>query len=361
MLTTSHLTANSLVPIWRVSLNSVFLETLGGQPTSPPPIWLMRQAGRYLPEYREIRRSVSGFLELCYTPELAVEVTLQPIRRYGFDAAILFSDILVVADALGCAVDFVEGEGPKLQTIRDEKDVSRLSSKALHQHLSPVYETIRRLRNSLSDETALIGFAGAPWTVTSYMVEGGGSKEFQEARSFARRDPETFSTLIDLVTEATANYLLAQVEAGAQALQLFDSWAGVLPPDQFQRWCERPISKIVQIVKNTYPEIPIIAFPRGVGVLYEQFVEKIPVDGVSLDTTVPPSWANRALKNVCLQGNLDPIALLSGGEQMLNDAQHLLDTFVERPFIFNLGHGVLPSTNPDTVKQLVDFVRSYRP
>ncbi len=342
-------------------MNSVFLETLGGRPSSPPPIWLMRQAGRYLPEYREVRRQVSGFLELCYTPELAVEVTMQPIRRYGFDAAILFSDILVVPDALGCDVKFVEGEGPKLRTIRDEASIAALNAGSLHQHLAPVYETIRRLREALPAETALIGFAGAPWTVTSYMVEGGGSKEFQETRTFARRDPEVFSALIDLVTEATADYLKSQVEAGAQALQLFDSWAGVLPPGQFHHWCERPIEKIVSTVKAAYPDIPIIAFPRGAGILYKRFVERIPVDGVSLDTTVPVDWANTALNKVCLQGNLDPIALLSGGEDMLNDTKFLLDTFAGRPFIFNLGHGVLPPTNPDTVKRLIDFIRSYRP
>ena len=321
----------------------------------------MRQAGRYLPEYREIRRQASGFLELCYTPELAVEVTMQPIRRFGFDAAILFSDILVVPDALGCDVNFVEGEGPKLRTIRDEASIAALNAGSLHQHLAPVYETLRRLREKLPAETALIGFAGAPWTVTSYMVEGGGSKEFQETRTFARRDPEAFAALIDLVTEATADYLKAQVEAGAEALQLFDSWAGVLPPDQFHRWCERPIEKIVRTVKAAHPDIPIIAFPRGAGVLYQHFAERIPVDGISLDTTVPIDWARNALRKVCLQGNLDPIALLSGGEDMLNNAAHLLKTMAGRPFIFNLGHGVLPSTNPDTVKRLVDFVRSYRP
>ncbi|MGI9491299.1 MAG: uroporphyrinogen decarboxylase, partial [Geminicoccaceae bacterium] len=308
----------------------------------------MRQAGRYLPEYREIRRQVSGFLELCYTPELAVEVTMQPIRRFGFDAAILFSDILVVPDALGCDVNFVEGEGPKLRTIRDEASIAALNADSLHQHLAPVYETLRRLRESLPADTALIGFAGAPWTVTSYMVEGGGSKEFQETRTFARRDPEAFSALIDLVTEATADYLKAQVEAGAQALQLFDSWAGVLPPDQFHRWCTRPIEKIVSTVKDAYPNIPIIAFPRGAGVLYEHFAQRIPVDGISLDTTVPVDWASQALSKVCLQGNLDPIALLSGGEDMLNNAEHLLKTMAGRPFVFNLGHGVLPATNPDT-------------
>ena len=321
----------------------------------------MRQAGRYLPEYREVRRGVSGFLELCYTPELAVEVTMQPIRRYGLDAAILFSDILVVPDALGCDVAFVEGEGPKIKPIRDGAALARLNGGSLHQHLAPVYETIKRLRQSLPTETALIGFAGAPWTVACYMVEGSGSKEFQEARMLARRDPEVFSALIDLVTQTTIDYLLAQVKAGAQALQLFDSWAGVLPPEQFHQWCERPIGKIVGAVKAVHPDLPIIAFPRGAGVLYQQFVERIPVDGVSLDTTVPPEWASTALKKVCLQGNLDPIALLSGGDDMLNDARHLLKTFAERPFIFNLGHGVLPPTDPDTVKRLIDFVRSYRP
>ena len=205
----------------------------------------MRQAGRYLPEYRKVSKEANGFLDLCYTPDLAVEVTLQPIRRYGFDAAILFSDILVVPDALGCDVTFVEGEGPKLETFRDGAAVSRLSKAGMHDHLAPVYETLRRLRKELPEETALIGFAGAPWTVASYMVEGGGSKEFQEARKFARLDPDAFSALIDIVTEATTDYLLAQVEAGAQVLQLFDSWAGVLPPAQFHLWCERPLEKIV--------------------------------------------------------------------------------------------------------------------
>jgi uroporphyrinogen decarboxylase len=321
----------------------------------------MRQAGRYLPEYRNVRKEASGFLNLCYTPELAVEVTLQPIRRYGFDAAILFSDILVLPDALGVEVSFVEGEGPKLVPIRNEADVSRLSKNRLHDHLAPVYETIRRLRQSLPEETALIGFAGAPWTVVSYMIEGGGSKEFQEARMFARRDVQTFSALIDLVTDATTDYLLAQVDAGAQALQLFDSWAGVLPPSAFHHWCERPIQRIVNAVKDVHPDIPIIAFPRGAGVKYQHFVETVPVDGVSLDTTVPAEWAAANLEKVCLQGNLDPIALLSGGDDMLNDARHLLNSFAGRPHIFNLGHGVLPPTNPDTVKRLIDFVRSYRP
>jgi len=342
-------------------LSSLFLKTLAGEVSSPPPIWIMRQAGRYLPEYRAVRAEAKGFLDLCYTPDLAVEVTLQPIRRYGFDAAILFSDILVVPDALGCEVKFVEGEGPKLETFRDGRAVARLSKAGLHDHLAPVYATLKRLRQELPEDTALIGFAGAPWTVASYMVEGGGSKDFQEARQFARRDPEAFSQLIDLVADATTDYLLAQVEAGAQVLQIFDSWAGVLPPSEFERWCVHPLKAMVARLKVANPHIPIIAFPRGAGVLYQHFVETVPVDGVSLDTTVPPEWAAQHLKKVCLQGNLDPIALLSGGDDMLNDTKHLLNTMAGRPYIFNLGHGVLPPTNPDTVKRLVDFVRSHRP
>ncbi|MEZ5932879.1 MAG: uroporphyrinogen decarboxylase [Alphaproteobacteria bacterium] len=340
---------------------SLFLQTLAGEASSPPPIWLMRQAGRYLPEYRELRAQADGFLDLCYTPDLAVEVTLQPIRRYGFDAAILFSDILVVPDALGAGVDFVEGEGPKLAPIRDGAGVAKLSKSGLHEHLAPVYETLRRLRRELPDETALIGFAGAPWTVASYMVEGGGSKEFQEARTFARKDPEAFSALIDLVVDATTDYLKAQIEAGAQVLQLFDSWAGVLPPGEFHRWCVLPTKAIVSALKAAHPEIPIIAFPRGAGPLYRHFVESVDVDGISLDTQIPADWAAANLQKVCLQGNLDPIALLSGGDDMLNDTAHLLNRFAGRAHIFNLGHGVLPQTDPDTVRRLVDFVRSYRP
>ena len=340
--------------------NDRLIRALLRQPVDVTPVWMMRQAGRYLPEYLRVRKQAGSFMALCTNPELACEVTLQPLERFPLDAAILFSDILVVPDALGLGVTFVEGEGPKLQTIRDGASVARLTAGSLHEHLAPVYETIRRLRENLPAETALIGFAGAPWTVTSYMVEGGGSKEFQEARTFARRDPEAFSALIDLVTKATIDYLLAQVKAGAQALQLFDSWAGVLPPDQFHRWCERPMGEIVRAVKDVHPEIPIIAFPRGAGILYEQFVERVPVDGVSLDTTVPPAWANRALKNVCLQGNLDPIVLCANQATIKRQSTQLLDSIAGRNgHIFNLGHGIIPETPVDNVKYLVDLVHEY--
>lgn len=325
---------------------------------SRPPIWLMRQAGRYLPEYRELRSQASGFLELCYTPDLAVEITLQPIRRYGMDGAIVFSDILVVADALGCAVEFVEGEGPRLSPVRSEAAVARLSSASLHQHLAPVYETLRRLRADLSAETALIGFAGAPWTVVAYMVEGGGSKEFYQARTFARREPEAFAALIDLVTTATIDYLRAQIDAGADVVQLFDSWAGVLPEPEFLRWSLEPMARIGAALKTSHPETPIIAFPRGTGVLYRRFADVASIDGLSLDTTMPLSWAREALGRCCLQGNLDPIALLTGGDTMRSEAKRIVDALAGQRFIFNLGHGVLPETDPNAVADLVDFVRA---
>ncbi len=291
----------------------LLLATLRGQLRARPPIWLMRQAGRYLPEYRSVRNQASSFIELCYTPALAVEITLQPVRRFGMDAAILFSDILVVADALGCPVDFIEGAGPKLRPVRTEAAVAGLSRTQLRAHLAPVYQALRELRRLLPQETALIGFAGAPWTLAAYMVEGEGSKEFYAARAFARREPETFAVLIDLLTEATIVHLHGQIEAGADVLQLFDSWAGILPQTEFVRWCQVPNAQIVQALKKDHPAVPIIAFPRGAGLHYRSFAEAVPVDGLSLDTTVPLDWARRALPGVCLQGNLDPVALLAGG------------------------------------------------
>jgi uroporphyrinogen decarboxylase len=277
----------------------------------------MRQAGRYLPEYREVRSGVSGFLELCYTPELAVEVTLQPIRRYGFDAAILFSDILVVPDALGQHVRFAEGEGPKLEPIRDAAGLARLRDDGLHDRLAPVYETVRRLSRELPEEVTLIGFAGAPWTVSTYMVEGGSSRDFAITRGWSLADPEGFERLIDLVTFSTAEYLCRQVEAGAQALQLFDSWAGVLPEDAFERWVVEPNARIVSIVKQRFPDVPVIGFPRGAGVLYERYIDATSVDAVSLDTTVPLAWAAERLQpKVTVQGNLDPQVLLVGGKAL---------------------------------------------
>ena len=339
---------------------SPLLRVLRGLPVTHPPIWLMRQAGRYLPEYRLLRGRADGFLQLCYTPALAVEITLQPVRRFGMDAAILFSDILVVADGLGCSVEFVEGLGPRLDRVEGKAAVARLSGRRLHRHLAPVYEAVGELRGTLPTETALIGFAGAPWTVAAYMVEGEGSREFHKARAMARRDPDVFGKLIDLVTEATAAHLIAQIEAGAQVVQLFDSWAGVLSEPEFARWCIAPTLRVVEALAAARPEVPVIAFPRGAGALYRRFAEGVPVAGVSLDTSVPLGWARRELAHRCLQGNLDPVALLVGGPTLLDEAQRILECLAGHRFIFNLGHGVLPDTDPDEVAALVEHVKAFR-
>ena len=334
------------------------LRALAGETVTPPPVWLMRQAGRYLPEYREVRGKVGGFLELCYTPELAVEVTLQPIRRYGFDAAILFSDILVIPDALGQNVRFEEGEGPKLDPIRGAAGVAQLRDGKMHERLAPVYETVRRLRQALPANVALIGFAGAPWTVATYMVEGGSSRDFARTRSWSLADPAGFARLIDIVADATAAYLCRQIEAGAEAVQLFDSWAGVLPDDAFQRWVTEPNARIVSAVKERFPDTPVIGFPRGAGVLYEHYAAQTGVDAVSLDTTVPLAWAAERLQpKVTVQGNLDPQVLLAGGAALNHRAREILAVLGHGPFIFNLGHGIIKETPPEHVDQLVHIVR----
>jgi uroporphyrinogen decarboxylase len=337
------------------------LSALAGHQASRPPVWLMRQAGRYLPEYRELRRGVRGFLDMCYTPDLAVEITLQPIRRYGFDAAILFSDILVVPDALGAEVRFVEGEGPQLTPLTCEADLAKLGFAGFDAHLEPVFETLRRLRVALPAETTLIGFSGAPWTLAAYMVEGSGSKEWLAPRRMARRDHALFGGLIELLTEAITRYLSAQVAAGAEVLQLFDSWAGVLPEPELRRWCIEPTKRIVETLRARHPEIPIIAFPRGIGAAYETFVAEVAVQGVSLDTTVPVGWAARTLRRqpaLCLQGNLDPIALLADGPTLVAEAARIVHAYGDRPFIFNLGHGVTQETPPESVGRLVSHLKS---
>ncbi len=336
----------------------LLVEVLRKQPVLRPPVWLMRQAGRYLPEYRALRQRAESFLELCYTPELAVEITLQPVRRFGMDAAILFSDILVVPDALGCDVRFEEGAGPKLASIRTKDDLRALTPDGSAERLAPVYATVREVRRRLSAETALIGFAGAPWTVAAYMVEGETSKEYVRARTLAQREPALFDALIDLLVEATTAHLLAQVEAGAQVVQLFDSWAGVLPEPEFVRWCQVPAARIVAALKEARPDVPVIAFPRGAGALYPGYQKAVDADGLGLDTSVPLGWARGALPEVCLQGNLDPVALLVGGRTMLAEAERIVAALAGAHFVFNLGHGVLPETDPDSVAALVDYVKS---
>jgi uroporphyrinogen decarboxylase len=325
-----------------------------------PPIWLMRQAGRYLPEYRALRQRAADFLAFCYTPELAAEATLQPVRRYGLDAAILFSDILVLPDALGCRVSFDDGAGPKLEPVRSVAALAELRPALDLGHLAPVYAAVGLARRSLPAKTALIGFAGAPWTLAAYMVEGGTAAGFPTARAFALGQPEAFARLIDLLSEAIYEHLAAQIEAGADVVQLFDSWAGVLPEPEFVRWCEVPATCIITRLKASYPEVPVIAFPRGAGVLYRRFAEAVPADGISLDTAVPLSWAREALSGVCLQGNLDPAALLAGGAVACREARRIIETLGDRPFVFNLGHGVLPQTDPAAVGALVEYVKSVR-
>lgn len=318
----------------------------------------MRQAGRYLPEYRELRAGAGTFLELCYNPQMAAKVTLQPIKRFGFDAAILFSDILVVPDALGQNVSFVQNQGPVLEPIEDGNAVKKLRRDGFLEHLKPVFETVRTVRSALEPHVALIGFCGAPWTVATYMVGGRGSPDQAAARGFAYRDPEAFQELIDLLVDVSVDYLLSQVEAGAQVLQIFDSWAGNLPEGEFARWCVTPAKMIVAGVRVKAPDIQIIGFPRGVGPLYPIYAKETGVDGVSCDTSLPLRFIKRELQpHVAVQGNLDPLLLVTGGKTLERRIDEILDTLGDGPLIFNLGHGIVPQTPPEHVAQLVDRVR----
>lgn len=349
----------------RASLSGVsrrFVEPLRGHAVSPPPIWLMRQAGRYLPEYRATRAEAGSFLKLCYNPALAAEVTLQPIRRYGFDASILFSDILVVPDALGQEVRFLEGEGPKLDPIREAAGLSRLNPAATAAKFALVHETVARLRQDLPKETALIGFCGAPWTVATYMVGGEGSSDQAEARSWAYRDPQAFGRLIDILVETSITYLSGQVEAGADVLQIFDSWAGSLPDGEFDTWVIAPTKRIVSALKAKHPDVPIIGFPRGATGLAAKFVAETGVDAISCDTAMPLATV-RSLQETtgkAVQGNLDPLLLVAGGPALDRRIDEILVALGDKPFIFNLGHGIVPQTPPANVAQLVERVRAWK-
>jgi uroporphyrinogen decarboxylase len=317
----------------------------------------MRQAGRYLPEYREVRAKAGSFLDLCYTPELAAEVTLQPIRRYAFDAAIVFADILVVPDALGQRVAFVEGEGPRLDPIRSERDLGRLIADPGSAKLLAVYETVRRVRAGLSAEAGLIGFCGGPWTVATYMVGGRGTPDQADARLWAYRDPAGFQRLIDLVTELSIDYLRGQIAAGADVVQIFDSWAGSLADDGFTRWVVAPTARIVAALKADHPAVPVIGFPRGAAARLADYVESTDVDGVSCDTSVPLGVMRSLPDDVVVQGNLDPLLLVAGGAALEERVGTLLDAMQGRRFIFNLGHGIVPETPPEHVGRLVRAVR----
>jgi uroporphyrinogen decarboxylase len=333
------------------------LRALGGMPNETPPVWLMRQAGRYLPEYREIRAKAGSFLELCYDPEEAAEVTLQPVRRYAMDAAILFSDILVVPHAMGQSVAFREGEGPVLEPVRDLAAIEALDPEGVAGRLAPVYATVERVAAALPDAVALIGFAGAPWTVATYMVEGGSSKDFGEVKGLAYRDDGAFAVLIERLVRATVAHLLAQIEAGAEAVQLFDTWAGLLPEAEFERWCVAPTRAIVAGLRAKAPDVPVIGFPRGAAFHLERYVAETGVDAVGLDTTVPLSVAARLQAHCTVQGNLDPVLLVEGGAPMEKAARAILGALKGGPFVFNLGHGVLPQTPPEHVDQLLKVVR----
>jgi uroporphyrinogen decarboxylase len=321
-------------------------------------MWLMRQAGRYLPEYREVRARAGGFLDLCYTPALAAEVTLQPIRRYGFDAAILFSDILVVPHALGQKLEFKEGEGPVLEPIREAGELARLDPSRTLDRFSRVYETVARVRDGLPAGTALIGFCGAPWTVATYMVAGHGTSDQADARLWAYRDPAGFSQLIDLLTTTSIEYLSGQILAGADVVQIFDTWAGALPSGQLERWVIAPTRRIVSTLRARHPEVPVIGFPRGIGVHVPHYVEATGVDGIGCDTTMPMSELKDRIAElgVVMQGNLDPLLLVAGGNELEARVRDIISEAAGTPFIFNLGHGIVPQTPPQHVARLVELV-----
>jgi uroporphyrinogen decarboxylase len=332
------------------------LATVLGQRQERPPIWIMRQAGRYLPEYRELRATVETFLDLCYTPALAAEVTLQPLRRFDLDAAILFSDILVIPDALGQSVRFVEGEGPQLDPVTT-RQIYAFKPETVVPHLGVVMETLARVEASLSPEKTLIGFCGAPWTVATYMVAGHGTADQSPAKLFALREPEAFARLLDVLVEASAAYLIAQLKNGADVVQIFESWAANLDERAFADWVIAPTRKIVELVRKAVPKAAIIGFPRGAGAQLAAYAEASGVNMVGLDPTVPLSQANALPGGLGVQGNLDPLRLVAGGKQMEARVRDIVAAFPERPHVFNLGHGIVPETPIAHVGRLVELVK----
>ncbi|MSO66318.1 MAG: uroporphyrinogen decarboxylase [Pseudolabrys sp.] len=334
------------------------LRVLAREREAVPPVWMMRQAGRYLPEYRAVREKAGGFLDLCFNPKLAAEVTLQPVCRFGFDAAILFSDILIVPLALGRKVEFLAGEGPKLEPLTDAAALASLRETIDGKILAPVYETVARVKSALDSKTALIGFCGAPWTVATYMVAGEATPDQAPARLFALRDPENFSTLIDLLVQGSIEYLAGQLKAGAEVVQIFDTWAGVLSPEQFDRWCIQPTEKIVAGVRRQVPGAKIIGFPRGAGAMALPYAIATGVDGIGLDWTFLRSLAHDILQpRVTVQGNVDPLALLAGGAALDREVDDVMAALSNGPLIFNLGHGILPDTPIAHVERMLKRVR----
>ncbi len=335
------------------------MRALAGEVQTVPPVWLMRQAGRYLPEYRATREKAGDFLTLCYTPDLAAEVTLQPIRRYRFDAAILFADILLVPQALGADLWFVTGEGPRLSTVTSAAEIAALKpADAVHETLAPVYETVRILTRELPPETALIGFAGAPWTVATYMIAGRGTPDQGPAHALREGDPAAFDVLIERLTDATIEYLGAQIEAGAEVVKLFDSWAGSLPGDAFERYAVEPARAIIAALKARYPHVPVIAFPREAGEGYVGFARATGADCVAVDNSVGAAWAaEHVQKDGCVQGNLDPRHMVTGGQALIDETRAIVAAFSGGPHIFNLGHGITPDADPDNVHMMLKAIR----
>jgi uroporphyrinogen decarboxylase len=339
-------------------VKKALLDVLDGHRQPIPPVWMMRQAGRYLPEYRAVREKAGGFLDLCFNPKLAAEVTLQPVRRFHFDAAILFSDILVIPHALGQKVGFEAGEGPRLTPLQELGGLKALRDEIDADALLPVYETIRLVKAALPQDVALIGFCGAPWTVATYMIAGRATPDQMPARIFAYREPDQFAALIERLVQASVVYLVQQLKAGAEAVQLFDTWAGVLAPEELERWCVQPAKKIIDLVRRAVPQAKIIGFPRGAGTNLLRYVEQVPVNTVGLDWAIDKSFAREKIQSrLPVQGNLDPLALLAGGAALDRAVDATLEAFAERPFIFNLGHGILPETPIAHVEQMLKRVR----
>jgi uroporphyrinogen decarboxylase len=345
-------------------MNKLLNTLLKKEKFSNPPIWIMRQAGRYLTEYRELRSKTNNFLEFCYNSKLASEVTLQPIKRFDFDAAIIFSDILVIPDALGLKVEFVGGVGPKLQKINTGYDLNNLRTTDIERHLNPVFEVINLVKGQLKSDKSLIGFSGAPWTLACYMVEGGGSKNFDSVRELALRDEAFFTQLIDILTKSVTEYLLLQIKAGVDVVKLFDSWAGVLTPAELRKWVIEPTKKIVREIRKIHPEMPIICFPRGIGTMYGEFAKEVESSALAIDQTLEKKWVRKNLQedlDVVVQGNLDNFLLAFGSrDKIKKEVLEILETFGDKPFIFNLGHGILPETPIENVEFLLELIRGVK-
>ena len=336
----------------------LLLRVLAKQRIAVPPVWMMRQAGRYLPEYRAIREKAGGFLDLCFNPELAAEVTLQPVRRFGFDAAILFSDILVIPVALGRKLWFVDGEGPRLEPLLDTKALLSVRKKADAERLAPIHETVRRVKAELARETTLIGFCGAPWTVATYMIAGQGTPGQAPAKKLAASSPDAFQRLIDCLIDASVDYLGDQLEAGADVVQIFDTWAGSLPAQDFERWCVQPTKRLVSKLRAKRPGAKVIGFPRGAGKNIPRYIDETGVDAVSLENGIDRDFAHEEIQSrVPVQGNLDPLILRAGGGALDKEIDTVLAAFSGGPFIFNLGHGILPDTPIAHVERMLKRVR----